>query len=175
MEPVGKRPLSGAGSALFLLLAINLFNYIDRQILAAVEPDIRASFFAPGDVNAMTKTGLRGDACFVTYWIRAPILGLLADRLSRWMIVGSAVILWSLASGGSGLAATFVILFATRICVGIGEGGYGPAAPTILSDLFPIETRGRVMAIFYTAIPVGSALGSVIGGLSGAHRGWRWA
>src|SRR5438309_5503004 len=100
----------------------------------------------------MTKTGLLGDAFFVTYMISAPILGLLADRISRWLIVGSAVILWSLASGGSGLAATFAILFATRICVGIGEGGYGPAAPTILSDLFPIEIRGRVMAIFCAAI-----------------------
>ncbi len=175
MEPVGNRALSGAQSALFLLLAINLFNYIDRQILAALEPDIRASFFAPGDVNAMTKTGLLGDAFFVTYMISAPILGLLADRISRWLIVGSAVILWSLASGASGLAATFAILFATRICVGIGEGGYGPAAPTILADLFPIETRGRMMAIFYAAIPVGSALGYVIGGLVGAHFGWRWA
>src|SRR5438093_2591005 len=170
-----ERSQSGGRAALFLLLTINLFNYIDRQILAAVEPDIRASFFAPGDVNAMTKTGLLGDAFFVTYMISAPILGLLADRFSRWMIVGSAVILWSLASGASGLAATFAILFATRICVGIGEGGYGPAAPTILSDLFPIETRGRVMASFYAAIPVGSALGYVIGGLVGAHFGWRWA
>jgi MFS transporter, Spinster family, sphingosine-1-phosphate transporter len=175
MEPVGKRPLSGAQSALFLLLAINLFNYIDRQILAALEPDIRASFFPAGDVNAMTKTGLLADAFFVTYMISAPVLGLLADRFSRWIIVGSAVILWSLASGASGLAATFAILFATRICVGIGEGGYGPAAPTILADLFPIETRGRMMAIFYAAIPVGSALGYVIGGLVGAHFGWRWA
>jgi MFS transporter, Spinster family, sphingosine-1-phosphate transporter len=175
MQPAWKKPLGGANSALVLLLTINLFNYIDRQILAALEPDIRATFFAPGDVNAMTKTGLLGDAFFVTYMVSAPILGLLADRFSRWMIVGSAVILWSLASGGSGLAATFAILFATRICVGIGEGGYGPAAPTILSDLFPIETRGRIMAIFCAAIPVGSALGYVIGGLIGAHLGWRWA
>jgi len=167
--------MSGARTALLLLLAINLFNYIDRQVLAALEPDIRATFFVPGDVNAMTKTGLLGDAFFVTYMVSAPILGLLADRFSRWIIIGSAVILWSLASGGSGLAATFAILFATRVCVGIGEGGYGPAAPTILSDLFPIETRGRIMAIFYTAIPVGSALGYVIGGLVGAHFGWRWA
>src|SRR5437667_7704899 len=169
------RLASGARTALLLLLAINLFNYIDRQVLAALEPDIRATFFASSDVNAMTKTGLLGDAFFVTYMISAPILGLLADRFSRWMIVGSAVILWSVASGGSGLAATFAVLFATRICVGIGEGGYGPAAPTILSDLFPIETRGRMMAIFYAAIPVGSALGYVIGGLVGAHFGWRWA
>src|SRR5213595_4241298 len=170
-----KKSISGANGALLLLLGINLLNYIDRQILAALEPDIRASFFAPDDVNAMTKTGLLGDAFFVTYMISAPILGLLADRFSRWIIVGSAVILWSLASGCSGLAATFAILFATRVCVGIGEGGYGPAAPTILSDLFPIETRGRIMAVFYTAIPVGSALGYVIGGLIGVHLGWRWA
>jgi MFS family permease len=169
------RPGSAAKTALLLLLGINLFNYIDRQILAALEPDIRATFFAPNDPNAMTKTGLLGDAFFVTYMLSAPILGLLADRISRWLIVGSAVILWSLASGGSGLAATFGILFATRIFVGIGEGGYGPAAPTIIADLFPIQTRGRVMAIFYTAIPVGSALGYVIGGLVGAHMGWRWA
>jgi len=175
MECPGEKPLSSARTALFLLLGINLFNYIDRQILAALEPDIRASFFSASDVNAMTKTGLLGDAFFVTYMISAPILGLLADRISRWLIIGSAVILWSLASGGSGLAATFAILFATRICVGIGEGGYGPAAPAILSDLFPIETRGRVMAIFCAAIPVGSALGYVIGGLIGAHLGWRWA
>src|SRR6266542_1910849 len=76
MQPVGNRPLSGARSALFLLLAINLFNYIDRQILAALEPDIRASFFAPGDVNAMTKTGLLADAFFVTYMIIGSILAL---------------------------------------------------------------------------------------------------
>lgn len=175
MQPGENKTISGARTALFLLLAINLFNYIDRQILAALEPDIRATFFAPDDPNRMTKTGLLGDAFFVTYMVTAPILGLLADRFSRWIIVGSAVILWSLASGGSGLAATFAILFATRICVGVGEGGYGPAAPTILSDLFPIETRGRIMAIFCAAIPVGSALGYVVGGLIGAHLGWRWA
>src|SRR5499427_242981 len=175
MQPSAQKPMSGARSALFLLLAINLFNYIDRQVLAAVEPDIRATFFAPDDVNRMTKTGLLGVAFFVTYMVSAPVLGFLADRVSRWLIVGTAVVLWSLASGASGLAATFGILFATRIFVGIGEGGYGPAAPTIISDLFPIETRGRVMAIFCAAIPVGSALGYVIGGLLGSHLGWRWA
>jgi MFS transporter, Spinster family, sphingosine-1-phosphate transporter len=175
MQPLGQKPISGARGALVLLLAINLFNYIDRQILAALEPDIRATFFAPDDVNRMTKTGLLGVAFFVTYMVSAPVLGFLADRISRWVIVGIAVILWSLASGASGLAATFGILFATRIFVGIGEGGYGPAAPTILSDLFPIETRGRIMAIFCAAIPVGSALGYVIGGLIGVNLGWRWA
>ena len=165
----------GAYSALALLLGINLFNYIDRQVLAAVEPEIRATFFAPNDPNAMASTGLLGDAFLVTYMISAPLLGWLADRFSRWMIVGSALILWSLASGATGLAGSFAILFATRVLVGIGEGGYGPAAPTILADLFPIERRGRVLAMFCSAIPVGSALGYVLGGQIGARYGWRWA
>src|SRR5437016_13907075 len=103
----------------------------------------------------MTKTGLLGDAFFVTYMISAPVLGFLADRMSRWIIVGSAVILWSLASGGSGLAATFTLLFATRICVGIGEGGYGPAAPTILAELYPIEIRRSLMAMCCELNPLG--------------------
>lgn len=165
-----------ARGALLLLLTINLFNYMDRQVLAAVEPNIRATFFAPNDPNAMTQTGLLGSAFLVTYMISTPLLGFLADRLSRWVIVGVAVILWSLATGGSGLAATFGILFATRICVGIGEGGYAPMAPTILSDLFSFEkVGGRIMSIFCVAIPVGSALGYVLGGQIGSHFGWRWA
>ncbi|MBA3386441.1 MAG: MFS transporter, partial [Chthoniobacterales bacterium] len=166
---------AGAGAALVLLLAINLFNYIDRQVLAAVEPEIRETFFPPNDPNAMATTGLLGTAFLVTYMLSAPALGWLADRFSRWIIVGSAVVLWSVASGGSGLAATFGILLVTRIFVGIGEGGYGPAAPTILAELFPLEKRGRILAIFCAAIPVGSALGYVLGGAVAAHFGWRWA
>ena len=85
------------------------------------------------------------------------------------------MILWSLATRRGGFAATFGILLLTRMFVGIGEGGYGPAAPTILADYFPVENRGRIMAIFCAAIPVGSALGYVLGGLINAQLGWRWA
>src|ERR1044071_8560100 len=109
----------GAYSALALLLGINLFNYIDRQVLAALEPEIRATFFAPNDPNAMTATGLMGDAFLVTYMFAAPLLGWLADRFSRWLIVGCAVALWSLASGATGLAGSFAMLVGTRILVGI--------------------------------------------------------
>jgi MFS family permease len=169
-------------TAVTLLLGINIFNYIDRQILAAVEPSIRATFFLPGDKNALAISGILGSAFLVTYMLVAPALGWLADRFSRWAIIGMAVIFWSFATAGSGLAATFAILFLTRVLVGIGEGGYGPAAPTILADLFPIQTRGRIMALFFAAIPVGSALGYVIGGLVlthltivPQHDRWRWA
>jgi len=161
--------------ALGLLLAINLFNYIDRQVLAAVEPELRDAFFAPNDPNAMAVTGTLGSAFLITYMLTAPALGWIADRFSRWVIIGCAVILWSLASGGSGLAISFTMLFATRVLVGIGEGGYGPAAPTILADLFSLEKRGQILAIFCAAIPVGSALGYVVGGIVAAHLGWRWA
>jgi MFS family permease len=165
----------GARTALVLLLGINLFNYIDRFVLAAVEPDIRATFFASGDPNAMARTGLLAPAFLITYMIAAPILGFLADRLSRWLIVGACVILWSFATAASGFAATFFALLFTRVFVGIGEGGYGPAAPTILADYFTLRMRGRIMAIFCAAIPVGSALGYVLGGIINHQLGWRWA
>src|SRR3954469_23342004 len=166
---------SGARFALGLLVAINLFNYIDRFVLAAVEPNIRAAFFAPADPNAMWWTGLLAPAFLFTYMISAPVLGFLADRFSRWLIVGVCVILWSFATAASGFAATFAALFITRVFVGIGEGGYGPAAPTILSDYFALGMRGRIMAIFFGAIPVGSALGYVLGGIINHQLGWRWA
>lgn len=165
----------GARNALCLLVGINLFNYIDRFVLAAVEPNIRATFFAAGDPNAMAKTGALAPAFLITYMLAAPVLGFLADRVSRWLVVGVCVILWSFATAASGFAATFAALFITRIFVGIGEGGYGPAAPTILADYFPVSMRGRIMAVFCGAIPVGSALGYVLGGLINHQLGWRWA
>jgi MFS family permease len=148
------RPPPGARTALVLLIGINLFNYIDRQVLAAVEPEIRATFFAASDANAMAKTGALGMVFLITYMLAAPALGWLADRFSRWVIVGAAVIFWSFAIGGTGLAATFAILVMTRVLVGVGEGGYGPIAPTILTDHFPLEKRARIMAYFCAAIPV---------------------
>jgi MFS family permease len=169
------RPAQGARTALGLLLAINLFNYIDRQVLASVEPEIRAHFFRPGDPNAMTFVGLLATAFLVSYMISAPIFGWLADRMSRWILIGAGVILWSAATAASGLAGTFTLLLITRLFVGIGEGGYGPAAPTIIADLFPLQTRGRMLSYFYVAIPVGSALGYAIGGFVAAHWSWQTA
>lgn len=163
-------PLPGARAALVLLLAINLFNYIDRQVLAAVVPAIETDFFPPenGDAHAGAKIGALMTAFMVSYMVFAPLFGWLADRFSRWWLIGIGVVLWSLASGGSGLAKAaggFTALFLTRCFVGIGEAAYGPAAPALISDLYPVKVRGQVMAWFYAAIPVGSALGYVLGGL----------
>lgn len=167
------RPAPGSRSALILLLAINLFNYIDRYVLAGVEPEIRTHFFRPDDPNAHALVGLLGTAFLVSYMVSAPIFGWLADRMSRWLIIGVSVILWSVATAMSGLAGTFALLLITRLFVGVGEGGYGPAAPTIIADLFPLLSRGRMLAYFYVAIPVGSAIGFAVGGFVAAHWGWQ--
>ncbi|MEI6562352.1 MAG: MFS transporter [Verrucomicrobiota bacterium] len=166
--------LPGARRALALLLVINLFNYIDRYILAAVLPDIRKALFAANDPAAMGKSGLLFTAFLVSYMVLAPLFGWLADRSSRWMLAGIGVALWSLASGASGLAGSFAILLATRVLVGVGEAGYGPVAPALIADYFPESVRGRVLSYFYIAIPVGSALGYVFGGAAGQQWGWRW-
>jgi MFS family permease len=205
-------PLPGAKSALALLLFINLFNYIDRQVLAAVVGPIKRTFFgqagvagaASGDLLSTlihwfqsqlgfkpedALLGLLGTAFMLLYMTASPIFARLSEQRSRWRLVGIAVILWSLASGASGLAATFLLLLLARCCVGIGEAAYGPVAPTMISDLYPVKIRGQVLAWFYTAIPVGSALGYVLGGwvansgigdwgaglIGVRHESWRWA
>src|SRR4029078_3480845 len=79
-------------------------------------------------------------------------------------------------TGGTGLATGYLILFFTRCLVGIGEAAYGPVAPAMLADLYPVAHCGRVMSWFYMAIPVGSALGFVIGSqVAETSLGWRGA
>src|ERR1044071_6629762 len=100
-------PLPGARSALILLLAINLFNYIDRQVLAAVEPEIRKELFPEANAEnadpeikaaARSRMGWLGSAFLLTYTIAAPIFGFLADRMPRWWLIGVGVLLWTAAS-----------------------------------------------------------------------------
>jgi MFS family permease len=185
--PAGSAAMPGARSALILLLAINLFNYIDRQVLAAVEPEIRKELLT-GGADDKAKMGLLSTAFLFSYMLTAPLFGLLADRLSRWLLVGIGVIIWSLASGASGwnwhlaepgalhgLAAAYWALFITRCFVGIGEGAYGPIAPAMIADLYPVKRRGQVLALFYLAIPVGGALGYALGEVVQGLWGWRWA
>ncbi len=165
----------GVHFSLWLLVAINLFNFIDRYVLAAVEPSVRATFFLPNDPKAMWWSGTLSTAFVISYMLSAPALGWLADRYPRWAIIGVAAIIWSIATAASGLAATFAALFIARILVGVGEGAYGPAAPPIISDLFPMKSRGTVLAIFFAAVPTGAAFGYILGGLINIHWGWRSA
>jgi MFS family permease len=181
-----EQPLPGARQALILLVIINLVNYMDRYNLSAVVPKVQSTFFPQGDDLANTLMGSLATAFMVSYMLAAPLFGLLADRMRRWWLVGIGILIWSFATAGSGLAPTFWIMFMTRCLVGLGEAAYGPAAPTIISDFFPLKRRGQVIAWFYMAIPVGTAIGVMFGGHVAesvllqnlgvpAEECWRWA
>ena len=166
--PITPRPRPAL--ALGLLLCINLFNYIDRQNLSAVLPRIRDEFgwsYAQG--------GLLTSIFLISYMLFSPVFGWFGDRFSRWKLIAIGVMFWSLASGATGLATTFVMMATTRALIGLGEAAYGPAAPSLIADLYPVEKRGAKLAWFYVAIPVGSALGYMLGGHMAGTWGWRWA
>jgi predicted MFS family arabinose efflux permease len=155
---------------LALLLAVNLLNYIDRQALYAVFPLVKADLGLSD-----TALGFLGSAFMLCYMLSAPLFGWLANRTGRSAIAAAGVGIWSLATALSGFAAGYSTLLAARTAVGIGEASFGTVSPGLLSDYFPKEERGRIISWFYLAIPVGSALGYLLGGLIGQHFGWHAA
>ncbi len=162
---------SAARAALIILTAINLFNYLDRFVVSALVESLKKSSLHASD----GQLGLLATAFIVVYMLTSPIFGTLGDRKPRPRLLAAGVAIWSLATAAGGFARSFAGLFAARATVGVGEAAYGTIAPAILADSFPLERRGRVFAIFYAAIPVGSAAGYILGGLVDAHFGWRAA
>ncbi|MCG6536189.1 MAG: MFS transporter, partial [Syntrophales bacterium LBB04] len=156
--------------ALSLLLAVNLLNYVDRQIIYAVFPLIKDAF-----TLSDTSLGFLGSAFMLCYMLSAPALGWLGDRTSRVKLASAGLAFWSVATSLSGLAASYHSLLLARISVGIGEASFGTVSPGLLSDYFPKEKRGRIISYFYLAIPVGSALGYILGGILGEKFGWQAA
>lgn len=155
---------------LVLLLGVNLLNYIDRQILYAVFPLVKRDL-ALSD----TALGLLGSAFMVCYMISAPLFGWLGDRWSRTRLAAAGLTVWSLATAAAGIAPGYRSLLAARTAVGIGEASFGTVSPGLLADFFPRERRGRILSLFFLAIPVGSALGYLAGGMIGHRFGWHAA
>ncbi|MGE3261714.1 MAG: MFS transporter [Bacteriovoracia bacterium] len=159
-----------ASPPLLLLTLINLFNYLDRYILVALSPSIKT------DLNLSdTQVGGLATAFMISYFLISPAFGWLGDRKPRYRLMALGVALWSLATVASGLVKGFAALFWSRLCVGVGEAAYGSIAPSVLTDLYPKSIRGKVFAFFFMAIPVGSALGFLLGGLLEQLFGWRHA
>lgn len=168
----GGRSLSSrtAWAILAVLTAINFVNYLDRYVLSAVLEPIKLELHLQDDAS-----GLLGTVFMVVYMAAAPIGGQLGDRFNRHRIAAVGIALWSLATVGSGLADDYPTLLGMRAAVGIGEAGYATVAPSIIADLFGPRERGRKLAYFYLAIPMGSALGYVVGGAVADVWGWRAA
>ncbi|RZA06030.1 MAG: MFS transporter [Proteobacteria bacterium] len=153
-----------------LLTLINLFNYLDRYILVALSPSIQKEFKLDD-----AQVGLLATAFIYSYLLIAPIFGWLGDRKPRLKLMSVGVGLWSLATWFSGLSKGFGSLMLARAGVGVGEAAYGAISPSVISDLYPKTLRGRCFAIFFMAIPVGSALGFLLGGFLEERVGWRHA
>ena len=158
-----------------LLTSLNLLNYIDRMIVAAVLLKIREPIADGGLDLSNFQSGLLATAFLLGYFVTSPLFGARADKGTRKGLIALGVAIWSLATIASGFSTSFAMMIGARIVVGVGEASYATLAPTIIDDLTPPEKKGRALAIFYLAIPVGSALGYVIGGFIEARWGWRSA
>jgi len=163
--------ITSAVGALAVLTFINLLNYLDRFIVSALAESLKHSSLALSDF----KLGTLATGFLLVYMLTAPVFGALGDRRARPRLIAFGVACWSFATALSGLAVSYATLLAARAAVGIGEAAYGTIAPSLLADFFPQSRRGRVMAVFFCAIPIGSALGFIVGGVVDAHFGWRAA
>jgi MFS family permease len=171
VEEKQKSHLISANFGLAILAFINLFSYLDRYVVSGVLESLKHSDLGLSDTNL----GSLMSGFLVVYTLLAPVFGSLGDRRSRPRLIALGVACWSFATALSGFAVNFLTLFAARAAVGVGEAAYVTIAPSLLADYFPVRQRGRVMAIFFCAIPVGSALGYVVGGLVDKSYGWRAA
>lgn len=158
-------------SALWLLTFVNLFNYLDRYIIASAAAKIEAEFGL-----SHVQTGFIMSAFMVGYMITSPIFGWLADRQARPKLMGMGVFVWSIATAFTGWAGSFLTLILSRIGVGVGEASYATITPSYIRDLVKDERKvNKAISLFYTAIPVGAALGYMWGGYISEHYDWRWA
>ena len=155
-------------TALALLTALNLLNYIDRSVLYAVQDLIKAEFH-----RSDAAFGMLTSVFFIFYMCAAPFMGPLAERFSRKPVIIAGALIWSGATLLTAVTHDFTGLVIRHTLVGVGEASFVILSPTFVADMFPENHRGRVMGIFYLAIPVGTALGYVLGGMMGPTYGWR--
>jgi MFS family permease len=156
-------------TALIVLTALNLLNYADRNVLFAVQPLVQQEFHLD-----KAQIGLLTSAFLGFYMIAAPFVGPLADRYSRKLIIVLGAVFWSGLTLLTAVTHTYTELLVRHTLVGIGEATFVTIAPTFVADLFAEKKRGRILGVFYLAIPVGSAAGYLLGGYLAPHHGWRF-
>jgi MFS family permease len=153
-----------------VLVGINAVNFYDRQVLGAVQEQLRKEW----DLSD-GQLGLLGTAFILLYALVGLPLGWLADRARRTWVLAAGVGLWSALTFASGFAANFWALFALRLGVGVGEASCAPAAGSLIGDLVPAAKRARAMAVFMLGLPLGLALSFFVSGAVAKEHGWRAA
>ncbi|HKC52015.1 MAG TPA: MFS transporter [Myxococcota bacterium] len=157
--------------ALFVLLSVYIMNFVDRQILSILAEDIRKEI----ELSDTALGFLSGIAFALFYTFAGLPIARWADTGSRRTIISLALFVWSGMTALTGLAQGFGQLVAARVGVGIGEAGGSPPSHSLISDLYPPERRATALAIYSLGIPIGGALGSILGGWLGQKYGWRIA
>jgi MFS family permease len=156
-------------TALLLLTALNLLNYADRNVLFAVQPLVQDEFHI-----TKVQVGYLTSAFLFCYMVAAPFVGPLADRYSRKLIIVLGAMFWSGLTLLTAVTHNYEELLVRHTLVGIGEATFVTIAPTFVADLFSEQVRGRILGVFYLAIPVGSAAGYLLGGHLAPEHGWRF-
>ncbi|HVN98242.1 MAG TPA: MFS transporter [Syntrophorhabdaceae bacterium] len=160
----------GAAPLLSILTGLNLFHYLDRYVLNAVRTPLAADFgVSYGD------SGRLFTAFMIGYFVTSPFFGYLGDRISRKGLIILGIFVWSIGTVLTGFAQGFTMLLCFRVLVGVGEASYATISPGLISDTWRPAKRNNALTIFYVAIPVGSAIGYILGGVIEAHWGWRSA
>jgi MFS family permease len=155
---------------LSVLTGLNLLNYLDRYVLSAVRTPLATDLgLGYGD------SGRIATAFMIGYFVTSPFFGYLGDRFSRKWLIAFGIFVWSLGTVLTGFAQGFLVLLSFRVLVGLGEASYATISPSLISDSYGPLKRNNALTIFYVALPVGAALGYLVGGEVSANWGWRYA
>ena len=171
MQPLGhqSKQADNAWRVLFLLFLANLFNFFDRAVPSIVMEPIRLEWSLSD-----FQIGMLGTAFTIVYAIAGLPLGRMADTGSRKKIMGCGLLIWSGLTAVNGAVQGFWGFLLARMGVGIGEASYGPAANSLIGDLFPAERRARAMGIFMLGLPLGLLLAFfTTGAMVKAFDSWR--
>lgn len=154
---------------LVLCFLLYMINFMDRQVFSAVLEPMKIDL---GFTD--TQAGILQTSFFLSMAVLAFPAAYLVDRWSRRKTLSLMAIIWSAFTYITGLGRSLSGVFLPRILVGVGEAGFPSAGTAMLSAVYPQETRSRVLGIFNASIPLGSALGALLGGFLSAHYGgWR--
>jgi MFS family permease len=153
-----------------LLFLLYMFDYIDRMVVTSMFTSIERDWGI-----SHTQSGMLVSAVYWAIVLLTFPISILVDRWSRTKTIGVMAFMWSIATALCALTGNFVQLFMARLLIGVGEAGYAPGGSAMISGLYPIDRRARMIGIWNASIPLGSAIGVLLGGIIAANLGWKHA